>query len=399
MPQLLPETFLNNTTHLYLPEVKARSMRLYGMVLLAVMVAVVAAFFVKIDVSFAAAGAVRSVAEKTEIRSLVSGRVIRSHVKENQAIRAGEALLTIAPDVLEEKLRLSRFQQTEREQLVADLAFLTNSNQDISDVLGKRAFRTSLYAQQYNQLQAQLQENEIRRKKVEKELNADKYLHKEKVLATRDLDAKQAEYDQLQEEYRLLIERQISQWEADLNSHRLSLTQLRAEEAQLRKERELYTIKASVAGTVQQWAGKYDGSFVQAGEALGVLSPDSSLLVECYVKPSDMGLLKLNQQALFQMDALNYREWGLARGVVVEIAKDFSLMNEQPFFKVKCRLETPTLKLQNGYEVRLQKGMTLQARFVVIKRTLAQLVFDKVEDWLNPNSPLSARRTVPKGTL
>jgi membrane fusion protein, peptide pheromone/bacteriocin exporter len=74
MPQqLLPETFLNNTTHLYLPEVRARSMLLYGMVLLAVIGAAVAAFFVKIDVSFAAAGAVRSVAEKTEIRSLVSG--------------------------------------------------------------------------------------------------------------------------------------------------------------------------------------------------------------------------------------------------------------------------------------------------------------------------------------
>ena len=64
MPQqLLPETFLNNTTHLYLPEVKARSMLLYGMVLygmvlLAVVGAAVAAFFVKIDVSFAAAGAV-----------------------------------------------------------------------------------------------------------------------------------------------------------------------------------------------------------------------------------------------------------------------------------------------------------------------------------------------------
>ena len=104
-----------------------------------------------------------------------------------------------------------------------------------------------------------------------------------------------------------------------------------------------------------------------------------------------MGLLKLNQQALFQMDALNYREWGLARGVVVDIAKDFSLMNEQPFFRVKCRLETSTLKLQNGYEVRLQKGMTLQARFVVIKRTLAQLVFDKVEDWLNPNQTITKK--------
>jgi HlyD family secretion protein len=100
-----------------------------------------------------------------------------------------------------------------------------------------------------------------------------------------------------------------------------------------------------------------------------------------------MGLLKLKQQALFQMDALNYREWGLAKGVVVDIAKDITVMNEQPVFKVKCRLETPSLRLKNGYEARLQKGMSLQARFVVIKRTLAQLVFDKVEDWLNPQNP------------
>ena len=104
-------------------------------------------------------------------------------------------------------------------------------------------------------------------------------------------------------------------------------------------------------------------------------------------RPADMGLLKLDQSVLLQIDALNYREWGLARGKVMDIANDFVLMNEQPVFKVKCRLETPKLKLPNGHEVRLQKGMTLQARFVVVRRTLAQLVFDKMDDWLNPNSP------------
>lgn len=392
MPQqLLPDTFLNNTTHLYLPEVKARSLVLYGLVLGAVVAAAVSAFFVYIDVSFGAGGVLRSVAERTEIRPLVSGRVLRVGVRENQAVRVGDTLLTLAPDVLQEKIRLNRFQQAERGQFTTDLGFLVNPNQDISEVLGKKAFRTSLYAQQYNQLQAQLQENEVRRNKVEKELKADTYLHQEKAIATREFDAKQAEYDQLHEEYRLLIERQVSQWEADLSSHRLSLTQLRAEEAQLIKERDLYMLRATVAGTVQQWAGKYEGSFVQAGEALGVLSPDSALLVECYLRPADMGLLKVKQQVLLQVDALNYREWGLARGVVQEIAKDFTVMNEQPVFKVKCRLETPSLRLKNGYEARLQKGMSLQARFVVTRRTLAQLVFDKVDDWLNPNS-LTPRR-------
>jgi HlyD family secretion protein len=216
------------------------------------------------------------------------------------------------------------------------------------------------------------------------------------------LDAKEAEYRQLQEEYRGLIQRQLTQWQADLSTHRLSLSELKAQERQLLQERELYTLRATVGGTIQQWAGKYEGSAVQAGEALGVISPDSNLLVECYVKPADMGLLRLNQQVLFQIDALNYREWGLAKGKVVDIAKDFSVQNQQnplPVFKVKCRLDTPTLRLKNGYIARLQKGMTLQARFVVTRRTLAQLVFDKVEDWLNPNSPQTASADRPDGGL
>ncbi|AYQ33143.1 HlyD family secretion protein [Runella sp. SP2] len=386
MAQLLPDSFIDNTTHLYLPKVKARSMVLYALVLGAVIVFGVAAFFIKIDVSFTSSGTIRSVAEKTEVRSLVSGRVLTAHVRENQLVKVGDILLTLAPDALEEKLRLSHFQQSEQQQLINDLIFLTSPKYDLTDALGNRMFKTSLYAQQYNQLQAQLKENEVRRNKVEKELKADKYLHSEKVLATRDLDAKQAEYDQLYEEYRLLIERQVSQWEAELNTAKLLSAQLKSEEGQLAKERQLYTIKAAVAGTVQQWAGKYEGSVVQSGETLGIISPDSSLLVECYIKASDMGLLKLKQTVLFQLDALNYREWGLARGSVIDIARDFTLINNQPVFKVKCRLDTPSLKLQNGYEARLQKGMTLQARFVIVQRTLAQLVFDKMEDWLNPNA-------------
>ena len=388
MPQqLLPDSFLDNTTHLYLPQVQAQAMLLYGLVLAAVVGAAIAAFFIKIDVSFAASGLLRSVAEKTEIRPLVSGRVLRAKARENAPVQVGDTLLTLAPDDLNERLRLCRHLQAERQQLLADLRFLTSPQQDISEALGNKAFRSSLYAQQYNELQARLQENEVRRNKVEKEFKADTYLFNEKVIATREFDAKKAETDQLYEEYRLLIERQVSQWEADLSSQRFGLSELQAQEQQLLRERELYVLRAPVSGNVQQWAGKYEGSLVQSGEALGIISPDSSLLVETYVRPADMGLLKLDQSVLLQIDALNYREWGLARGKVMDIANDFVLMNEQPVFKVKCRLETPKLKLPNGYQARLQKGMTLQARFVVVRRTLAQLVFDKMDDWLNPNSP------------
>ena len=386
MPSLLPDTFLENTTHLYLPEVRVRARVLYGLVLLGVVLALLACFVVRVDVSFGAGGVLRSVAERTELRALVSGRVQQVGGLENRTVALGDTLLRLSPDLLDERLRLNLFQQAERSLWLTDLRRLTA---DTSQLLQPGLqLQSTLYAQQYLQLQAQLTENQVRRNKTLKELKADRYLYAEKVIATRELDAKQAEYDQLLEESRLLLARQLSQWQADLTTQQLNLTQLQAEEAQLRQERLLYTVKAPIAGTLQQWSGKYVGSFVQAGELLGILSPDSLLIVECYVKPTDMGLLQPQQTVWLQLDALNYREWGLAQATVEDIAKDFTLMGESqlPVFKVRCRLQTPTLRLKNGYEARLQKGMTLQARFVVARRTLAQLVFDKIDDWLNPNT-------------
>lgn len=384
MQQLLPETFLNNTTHLYLPQVRVRALWLYGIVLAAVVAAAVAAFFIAIDVSISAAGMVQSVAERTQIRPLVGGRVLSMRVRENAPVRIGDTLLTLAPDGIDERLRLCRHLQAERRQFIADLRFLTDPNTNIHEALGNRTFKTSLYAQQYNQLQAQLQENEVRRNKSDKELKADTYLHNEKVIATREYDAKKAESDQLYEEYRLLIERQVSQWEADLSSNRLTLSELQAQEAQLLRERDMYVLRAPVSGSLQQWAGKYEGSIVQSGEDLGTISPDSSLLVVCYVRPSDMGLIKPKQTVSMQIDALNYREWGLAQGQVIDISNDFVLNKDQPVFKVKVALQQTSLKLKNGYVAPLKKGMTLQARFVITRRTLSQLLFDKVEDWLSP---------------
>ena len=88
----------------------------------------------------------------------------------------------------------------------------------------------------------------------------------------------------------------------------------------------------------------------------------------------------------FQVDAFNYNQWGLATGNVTEISSDIYFVNEKPVFKVTCQLREDYLQLKNGYKGYLKKGMTLQARFVVAERTLWQLLYDKVDDWINPNT-------------
>jgi hypothetical protein len=71
-------------------------------------------------------------------------------------------------------------------------------------------------------------------------------------------------------------------------------------------------------------------------------------------------------------------------GVVSEVADDASLSGDQPMFRVRCRLASNELRLRGGQRATLGKGMTFRARFVIAERSLLQLLFDDIDDWLNP---------------
>lgn len=42
------------------------------------------------------------------------------------------------------------------------------------------------------------------------------------------------------------------------------------------------------------------------------------------------------------------------------------------------------MQLKSGYKTKVSKGMTLTARYIITRRSLFELLFDKVDDWLNP---------------
>jgi HlyD family secretion protein len=53
-------------------------------------------------------------------------------------------------------------------------------------------------------------------------------------------------------------------------------------------------------------------------------------------------------------------------------------------FKVRCELAQRELVLPSGVRGTLRKGMTLQARFLVARRSLLQLLRDDLSSWLDP---------------
>ena len=86
-----------------------------------------------------------------------------------------------------------------------------------------------------------------------------------------------------------------------------------------------------------------------------------------------------------QVESFNYNEWGTLPGEVNEISSDFLTDSQgNSFYKVKCRTERNYLMLKSGQKGVLKKGMTVNAHFMITRRSLFDLLYQKIDDWANP---------------
>ena len=145
-----------------------------------------------------------------------------------------------------------------------------------------------------------------------------------------------------------------------------------------------YFVLAPTSGTIENFSGLQSGSFINSSQPIATISPNDNLIIESNVSPNDIGLIRKNQVVKFQIDAFNYNQWGLLEGKVIEIDRNITINEQQSFFKVKCKLNSKTLTLKSGYKTQVTKGMTLTTRYIITRRSLFDLLFDKVDDWLNP---------------
>ncbi|MBO9154179.1 HlyD family secretion protein [Chitinophaga sp. GCM10012297] len=378
MPQLFPVEVIEHSAMTWLSRVQVRTQVIYTTVLLAVLLSLLALPFIKVDVSVKSAGIIRPVTEKNELRSLVAGTIEEVLVRDGQHVEKGQLILRLQEDISNSKLSQTSFELQQRSAYIADLTKLAAG--------GGSGLQTSLYQQQYSRFVSSLSEQQATTRKLESDLEMYKKLFADKVIAEKELRDKQYEYDKSMAMYRSAVQQQRSAWQEELSRYKMESNRLQADAQQLEKQKEWNLIKAPVSGTLQQFTGKYSGGYLQVGEMIGTISPDSNLVAECLVSPKDIGYLRTGMPVKFQVDAFNYNEWGTVDGVVETVGNDFTLADDQPVFKVRCRFFKTDVQTASGVKGQLKKGMTLQARFILTKRSLFQLLYDKTDDWMNPNT-------------
>ncbi len=374
--KLYPTDIVENTVEYHLAKNSTKSQVIYITVILAFVIAIISLPFLYVNVTVQGNGIVRPVTEKTEVKALVSGRISGIFIKDGQIVQKGDTLIIIQSAKLTSQYSLLEKQKQETENYITDLKKLV--------ILKASTFKSDKYQGEYFKFKDQIAQVKNKRKKAKRELDRNKVLLEQEFISKKEYDDLKYQYTLMDNEYNVTVTNQLSIWKSDLSRYRLSLNDLKSQIEQLQKEQEYYVVKAPVTGTIEQFAGIYEGTNIQAGQTITGISPETDLIAEVYVTPKDIGYLSEGSKLNIQVDAFNYNDWGMIKGEITEISDDYVLVENQPIFKIRCKMEKHFLSLRNGITGDLKKGMTIRARFILTERSLYQLLFDNVNDWLNP---------------
>lgn len=365
-----------NTLENLIAKNKTKRISIYLVVVLAIATFVALLPVINVDISSQSRGIIRSTTDNVPVTIVVSGKITFLKVKNNGFVTKGDTLIKISKDGLETEKQTNDTLSYSVSQYVADISnILKGTTQNL---------KTSTAREDFYKFQSK--KIELQSKVSQAQIAFDR----NKLLFTKDVIAK-AEYEKYLFELRFanqaltsFVNQQKATWETQKRDLETQIKNLKGTVAKIKVEENNYFILAPVSGTIESFTGLQVGSFVNASQPIATISPADNLIVESSVSPSDIGLIRKNQIVKFQIDAFNYNQWGLLEGKVIDIDKNITLQENQAFFKVRCALDSKQLKLKSGYKTQVSKGMTLTTRYIITRRSLFDLLFDKVDDWVNP---------------
>ena len=377
--KIFPQEILEHTTHNYIPQTQTRSKIIYTLILLLAIGTLVLLPFIKIDLYSSARGLIKPERERIGITSLNSGKVQYTAMFENGLVDKGDTLLILQSNQIDEQIALTLYQSEQIASEIKDLKYLINENG-----ANVKRLASSKYQKELIEYSEKIDEHRTRIKKLKVDYARHEKLLTRGVIAQAEFDDIQFNFDMAKNGFYQLQKRQLNTWQATLTELEKKQHEIHNKTNQLTQNRNEFVITAPIEGTLINVSGLEIGSLVTSGSVLANITPNKDLVAEFYISPFDIGLIDKDKKVNFQIDAFNHNQWGQASGNILEIGQDVEFINNEPLFKIRCNIANDFLELPNGKRGYIKKGMTLQARFSLAERTLYQLLFDKVDDWLHP---------------
>ncbi|MGM0505936.1 MAG: HlyD family secretion protein [Bacteroidota bacterium] len=337
--------------------------------------------FLHVQVGVSTSGMIRASDPVHTLRAPASGTLLWTDMKENRFVSRGDTLARLRTDKLDAQLAHTERELSLLSRRLRDLETLLSNPipqesriDSLQDPLARQSFLQWL--DRHNQQATLLN-------RATGELHRIKQLAEKQFSSPRELENAVYETQERQQELEQIQSNQVYIWQELYEETRLRHTQLLEQRERDRDERERHIVKAPRSGTLQEIISLQPGSELHERQELGRITPDEGLIAELYIPSEDIGWVREKMPVRIQLDAFDYREWGLLDGTVESIPRDIT-MEPAPHYRVRATLGDTHLELDNGFRGHIRKGMTLNARLLLARRSLLQLLFDRAEQWLDP---------------
>jgi HlyD family secretion protein len=381
---LIPASLTNYTLETYLIKITTRSRIIYWIIIGMIVFGIALLPFVFVDVSVQARGYFQSDIEKQVVYTPFQGKVVFTSIRNGDRVTKGDTLLVIDSETIRAQQVALVQRIAENDASISDLEKLTKID-SLENQLAHTGLLTQRYKAEFANLRSQqtIQFQKYQKKKTEHERN--ELLYNQEIIPEIDYENSLFVLNSEKDNLNQVLLYQKSLWQSDLAMRRNEAVKLIADFEQCTEELTNRIVLAPTSGEIIQSSDIQTGSIVNSGQKIAEISPGGELVATCFVKPSDIGLIHDKQKVKIQVDAFNYNEWGMLQGDIIDISDDMIIENGSvAYFRIKCKPEKTFLTLKNGYKADIKKGMSINTRILVIRRSLFHLLFDKADKWFNP---------------
>ena len=395
-----------------------------GLILLFVTLALAWAGFGRIDIVASAQGKLIPDSRSKVVQPLETAAVTAIHVREGQAVRAGDLLIeldatqTTADGIrVEEELAAARWTAARAQALLEAIEgrAAPRLRSPFPRLAEDRVAERRLLEGEYAAYLARLEQLDAEIERREAELHSTEESLAKLTQTLPMIQARARDYDQLRQENfvsrhgwlekeqaRIEAERDLAAQGAKREEIRASLREGRRQRAALAAEtrratldrlheaeqqataleqerikaegrRNRMRLAAPVAGTAQQLAVHTVGGVVTPAQPLLVIVPDGNPLeVEAFVENKDIGFVRAGQSAEVKVETFNFTKYGTLHGTVTQVSGD-AIQDEKRglVYAARVKLDHTTLKV-DGKTVNLSPGMAVTAEIKTGKRRVIE---------------------------
>jgi len=377
-------TFIETNSIALISKHTTKSKVIYLILLVSVCVFFVSLFVISVDVNIQCRGIITTREKQSEVRSPIYGKLISVRLIENAYVNVGDTVAIVDTTEIQQSIEIlvSRIQTIRNE--ITDLNYLTHASAGTG--LNTELIKSLKYRQEAQRFIADVNYQKAEIENIKKDFERQKQLYNNKVIPQIEYEQSAYKFENAQLRYKQLIESRLGIWQDELKINESQLLTLQENMNSQLKEKLKCFITAPLSGFIQNLTSIQLGAVVFPNQELCRISPKDDLLVEMYISPTDIGYVFEKQKVRYRIDAFNANQWGFLEGSIQEISNDITLADGQILgFRVLAQLNGLSLNYE-GKNATVRKGMTLTANLVLTNRTIAQLLFDDISDWLNPSN-------------